>query len=408
MKQALINSQRTGDLTAVAFVDLDRFKLINDSLGHQTGDDLLKLIADRLQHCLRGGDTVARHGGDEFVVLLPHQKNLLTITDTVERMLAAVCKPWHVSGRILEITCSIGISIFPHDAEEADALLQHADSAMYKAKELGRNRYKYFAAEMNTNARHRLDLLHSLRAAIPNNEFTLHYQPKIHLASGTMVGAEALIRWNSPTRGIVSPMDFIPFAEENGLINLIGEWVLHTACTQAVAWQQAGYQPITVSVNLSPHQLARDDIVTIVDRTLRQSGLQARYLELEITETAVMGDVEKSLLMLQALKNLGVKISIDDFGTGYSSLYYLKRFPVDNLKIDRSFVTEITTEHQDAAIVTAIISLAHILHLNVIAEGVENDAQRQFLIDSGCDEGQGYFFSRPMPDHSFAQLLQRV
>ena len=405
--KAIQSAQRDETVVAVVFIDLDRFKLINDSLGHQIGDVMLKVIAARLSASIRGIDTVARQGGDEFVVLLTNQDSIAGITDVVERMLQAVAQPLEIEGVALEVSCSIGISLYPNDGKVADELLRCADSAMYKAKQLGRNSFKYFAVEMNARAAERLNLLNGLRAAINNHEFILHYQPKINLIDGTLIGAEALIRWESKTRGLISPAEFIPFAEENGLINAIGEWVLRTACAQAVAWQRAGFSPLIISVNLSANQLANDDLVATVADVLASTGLDAKWLELEITETAVMGDVEKSLVMLRQLKQLGVTISIDDFGTGYSSLYYLKLFPVDTLKIDRSFISEITTVSEDAAIVRAIISLAHILKLKVVAEGVETDQQRLLLLKCDCDEGQGYFFNRPVACDQFAKLLSR-
>ncbi|HYD59611.1 MAG TPA: EAL domain-containing protein [Noviherbaspirillum sp.] len=403
LQQAIHHAQRDGGIAAVAFIDLDHFKFINDSLGHAVGDELLKVVAARLKSCMRAADTVARQGGDEFVIVLSNQKNVEAVTDTIRRIIAVVAEPSTVSGLELHVTCSVGISVYPADGHDAEMLLRNADSAMYKAKELGRNNFEYFAAEMNMHATQRLETLNSLRHAVANNEFVLQYQPKIDLASGGVVGAEALLRWHSPVRGMVQPGLFIPLAEESGLIIEIGAWVLRTACAQNVAWQRAGYPSIPISVNLSPRQLAREDIVDLVAGVLRETGLEPRYLELEITETVVMSDVDKSLVTLKRLKELGVKISIDDFGTGYSSLNYLKRFPVDTLKIDRSFVSDVATDQDDAAIVKAVISLAHILNLRVVAEGVEVDEQRRFLLENGCDEVQGYHFGRPVPFDAFAR-----
>ena len=403
LQQAIHHAQRNGDIAAVAFIDLDHFKFINDSLGHPVGDELLKVVAARLKSCMRATDTVARQGGDEFVLVLSNQKNLEGVTDTIRRIIAVIAEPSTVNELELHVTCSVGISVYPADGHDADTLLRNADSAMYKAKELGRNNFEYFAAEMNMHATQRLEMLTSLRHAVANEEFVLHYQPKIDLASGKIVGAEALVRWCSPARGMVSPGFFIPLAEESGLIIAIGEWVLRTACAQNVAWQKAGHPSIPISVNLSPRQLVREDIVDLVAEVLRESGLAPHYLELEITETVVMRDVDKSLVTLKKLKELGVKISIDDFGTGYSSLNYLKRFPVDTLKIDRSFVSDIATDQDDAAIVKAVISLAHILNLRVVAEGVEAEEQHRFLLENGCDEVQGYHFGKPIPVDVFAQ-----
>lgn len=402
LQQAIENARRGGEIAAVAFIDLDQFKFINDSLGHQVGDELLKVVASRLKSCIRAVDTVARQGGDEFVLVLSRQKGCESVADTVRRIIAVVAEPWTVNGIQLQVTCSVGISVYPDDGHDADTLLRNADSAMYKAKELGRNSFEYFSAEMNSHATERLETLNSLRQALANDEFVLHYQPKVRIADGAVIGAEALLRWQHPQRGMVSPAQFIGLAEESGMIIDIGEWVLRSACAQNVAWQRAGLSPIPISVNLSPRQLARGDIVEVVRHALAASGLSPSLLELEITESVVMRDVDKSLDTLRQLKELGVRISIDDFGTGYSSLNYLKRFPVDTLKIDRSFVSDIATDQDDAAIVKAIISLAHILNLNVVAEGVENEDQWRFLHENGCDDVQGFHSGRPMPADAFA------
>jgi diguanylate cyclase (GGDEF)-like protein/PAS domain S-box-containing protein len=407
MQQAVLHSERYGNLTAVAFLDLDQFKFINDSLGHQVGDELLKITAQRLTSCLRESDTVARQGGDEFVLLLTSQPNEESVTQTLQRVLHEVAQPWMANGLEFQITCSIGVTLCPNDGRDAETLLKNADSAMYKAKELGRNNFQYFAAEMNSTVTDRLELLNRLRQAVTNDEFILHYQPKANLATEKIIGVEALIRWNSAQTGMVSPGAFIPLAEETGLIIPIGEWVLRTACRQNRAWQDAGYAPIPVSVNLSPRQLARGDIVDLVERILAETGLAAQYLELEITESVMATDVEKSFAMLTQVRAMGVKISLDDFGTGYSSLSYLKRFPVDTLKIDQSFVRDIATDQDSAAIVKAIISLGHNLNLTVLAEGIETVDQFQFLLKNGCDEGQGYLMSRPVPNHAFLQLLAK-
>ncbi|GIZ53103.1 putative bifunctional diguanylate cyclase/phosphodiesterase [Noviherbaspirillum aridicola] len=407
LQQAIENARRNGEIAAVAFIDLDQFKFINDSLGHQVGDELLKVVAERLKSCVRAADTVARQGGDEFVLVLPHQAGCEAVADTVRRIIAVVAEPWAVNGIQLQVTCSVGISMYPDDGQDADALLRNADSAMYKAKELGRNSFEYFSAEMNAHATERLETLNSLRHALANDEFVLHYQPKVRMASGGVVGAEALLRWRHPQRGMVPPAHFIGLAEESGMIIEIGEWVLRTACAQNVAWQRAGLAPIPISVNLSPRQLARGDVVEVVRKALAASGLPPHCLELEITETVVMRDVDKSLETLRQLKELGVCIAIDDFGTGYSSLNYLKRFPVDTLKIDRSFVNDIAVDQDDAAIAKAIISLGHILNLKVVAEGVENEDQRRFLHENGCDDVQGFHFGRPMPADAFAATCLR-
>ncbi len=405
MQQAVLHSERYGKLTAIAFLDLDQFKFINDSLGHQVGDELLKITAQRLTSCLRESDTVARQGGDEFVLLLTDQPNEEAITHTMQRVLHEVSQPWKANDLEFQITCSIGLTLCPDDGRDAETLLKNADSAMYKAKELGRNNFQYFSAEMNSSVTDRLELLNRLRQAITNEDFVLHYQPKVSLASHQIIGAEALVRWNSAHSGIVSPASFIPLAEETGLIIPLGEWVLRTACRQNRAWQDAGYPPIPISVNLSPRQLARGDIVEVVERILTETGLEAQYLELEITESVMTTDVEKSFALLTQLRSLGVKISLDDFGTGYSSLSYLKRFPVDTLKIDQSFVRDIATDQDSAAIVKAIISLGRNLNLTVLAEGIETEDQFQFLLANGCDEGQGYLMSKPVPNKNFVDLL---
>jgi len=405
MQQAVLHSERYGKLTAIAFLDLDQFKFINDSLGHQVGDELLKITAQRLTSCLRESDTVARQGGDEFVLLLTDQPNEEAITHTMQRVLHEVSQPWKANDLEFQITCSIGLTLCPDDGRDAETLLKNADSAMYKAKELGRNNFQYFSAEMNSSVTDRLELLNRLRQAITNEDFVLHYQPKVSLASHQIIGAEALVRWNSAHSGMVSPASFIPLAEETGLIIPLGEWVLRTACRQNRAWQDAGYPPIPISVNLSPRQLARGDIVEVVERILSETGLEAQYLELEITESVMTTDVEKSFALLTRLRSLGVKISLDDFGTGYSSLSYLKRFPVDTLKIDQSFVRDIATDQDSAAIVKAIISLGRNLNLTVLAEGIETEDQFQFLLANGCDEGQGYLMSKPVPNKNFVDLL---
>lgn len=405
MQQAILHARRHGTMAALVFVDLDHFKLINDSLGHEVGDLLLRTVAERLKSCVRRDDTVARNGGDEFVLVLANQADLNAITQTVQRLLAAVSQPWMANGKELQITCSMGVSICPVDGFDVEVLLRNADAAMYMAKQSGRNHFRYFSEEMNSTVTDRLEVLNNLRRALANDELLLHYQPKIKSSTGVMVGMEALIRWKRADGSMTSPLDFIPLAEETGLILPIGEWVLETACARNVAMQRAGHAPIPVSVNLSPLQLERGNIVEVVARVLESTGLQARFLELEITENVLMRDVEKSLKVLCELKQLGVKLSIDDFGTGYSSLSYLKSLPVDTLKIDQAFVRDIAVDQDDAAIVKAVISLAHILNLNVLAEGVETLDQYNFLLNNGCDEVQGYYFGRPVAPAEFEKNL---
>ncbi|AKZ62229.1 diguanylate cyclase [Herbaspirillum hiltneri N3] len=405
LQRAIQSTRQKGTLTAVVFVDLDQFKFINDSLGHQVGDELLKTVAQRLVSCVRETDMVARQGGDEFVLVLQNQPDENRITEVLQRILSAVARPWVVGDREFHVTCSIGVSRCPTDGRDVETLLKNADSAMYKAKELGRNNFQYFAGWMDAQVSNRLEMLVSLRRALDRDEFKLYYQPKISLANGRIIGAEALIRWITPDQGMVPPDRFIPFAEEAGLIVPIGEWVLRTACAQNKAWQDAGLAPIPVAVNLSPRQLDQN-LPEFVRQVLAESCLAAAWLELEITENVVMKDAEKTVATLNALKRLGLQVSVDDFGTGYSSLSYLRRFPVDALKIDKSFVRDIARDTDSAAIVKAVISLGHILNLRVIAEGVEDQEQYNFLLENGCDEVQGYLLGKPMPAEDFTRRLE--
>jgi len=405
LQRAIQSTRQKGTLTAVVFVDLDQFKFINDSLGHQVGDELLKTVAQRLVSCVRETDMVARQGGDEFVLVLQNQPDENRITEVLQRILSAVARPWVVGDREFHVTCSIGVSRCPTDGRDVETLLKNADSAMYKAKELGRNNFQYFAGWMDAQVSNRLEMLVSLRRALDRDEFKLYYQPKISLANGRIIGAEALIRWITPDQGMVPPDRFIPFAEEAGLIVPIGEWVLRTACAQNKAWQDAGLAPIPEAVNLSPRQLDQN-LPEFVRQVLAESCLAAAWLELEITENVVMKDAEKTVATLNALKRLGLQVSVDDFGTGYSSLSYLRRFPVDALKIDKSFVRDIARDTDSAAIVKAVISLGHILNLRVIAEGVEDQEQYNFLLENGCDEVQGYLLGKPMPAEDFTRRLE--
>lgn len=404
LQRAIQAADAGSAVPAVVFVDLDQFKYINDSLGHQAGDSLLKTVAQRLLACVRESDMVARQGGDEFVIVLGNQRDEVSVTEVLQRILNSVSQPWRQDGRELNITCSLGVSRYPADGDDVETLLKNADSAMYKAKEEGRNNFQYFASTPDDQVANHLDMLVNLRHAIEHDDFELHYQPKISLSSGRVIGAEALIRWHLDGHGMVSPASFIPFAEQSGLIVPIGEWVLRTACAQNRSWQQAGLVTIPVAVNLSPYQI-NQDLVALVMQVLADTGLEAACLELEITENVVMKDAEKIVAMLNALKALGLQISVDDFGTGYSSLSYLRRFPVDALKIDQSFVRDIAFDSDSAAIVKAIISLAHILNLRVIAEGVETEQQCRFLRENDCDEVQGYYFGRPMSAQDFGKRL---
>ncbi|MEO5702838.1 MAG: EAL domain-containing protein [Gammaproteobacteria bacterium] len=405
LSQAIVYAQRYQRLVVVAFIDLDNFKIINDSLGHNVGDQLLKMVAARLTESMRKGDTVARHGGDEFVLILNDQESMETITYVMRKILDIVSLLFLVEGREIYITCSIGFSIYPQDGKDAETLLKNADAAMYRAKENGRDNFQFFTAEMNTKVNERLMLEGTLRQALEHNEFFLNYQPLVDLRSGRIIGVEALIRWRHPQLGIVSPAQFIPLAEETGLIVAIGAWVLKNACTQNKAWQEAGFDPINVAVNLSARQFRQKDLVESIAQILHDTRLEACYLDLELTESMVMHNAEEVISTLQELKSMGVGLSIDDFGTGYSSLSYLKRLPVGRLKIDQSFVRDITEDPDDAVIAQAVISLAHSLNLKVIAEGVETAEQLDFLRAHHCDEMQGYYFSRPVSAELFAELL---
>ncbi len=407
LQQALLTAASSGRRIAVAFVDLDRFKFINDSLGHHVGDELLKSVATRLKSCVRDCDTVARLGGDEFVLLINGHTGPESVRQMMDRILESVAQPWVIEQGEFLVSCSIGVALHPDDGEEALTLLKHADSAMYRAKDSGRNNFQFFTRELNALMTEQLELETHLRRALERNQFVLRYQPRVNLATGQIVGAEALLRWRIPQRGTVPPMRFIGLAEETGLIVPIGKWVLRTACAQNKAWQDAGLPPIVVSVNVSPRQFRQESLVQTVAEALRSTGLEPRYLELELTESMVMHDAPQLVAMLDELKELGVKIAVDDFGTGYSSLSYLKRFPVDRLKVDRSFVEHMTTEGDDATIVRAIIALGHNLGLRVVAEGVETAQQARALRAYQCDEAQGFLFARPVSARDLPRLITR-
>jgi diguanylate cyclase (GGDEF)-like protein/PAS domain S-box-containing protein len=407
LQQALLTAAASGQRLAVAFVDLDRFKFINDSLGHHVGDELLKAVAARLKSCVRDCDTVARLGGDEFVLLINGHTGPEYVRQLMEKMLAAVAQPWVIQQGEFQVSCSIGVALHPDDGDAALTLLKHADSAMYRAKDHGRNNFQFFTRELNALMIEQLELETHLRRALERNQFVLRYQPRVHLATGQIVGAEALLRWRIPQKGTVAPMRFIGLAEETGLIVPIGKWVLQTACAQNKAWQDAGLPPIVVSVNVSPRQFRHENLVQAVADVLRSTRLEPRFLELELTESMVMHDAPKLVAMLDELKELGVKIAVDDFGTGYSSLSYLKRFPVDRLKVDRSFVENMTTEADDATIVRTIIALGHNLGLKVVAEGVETAQQARALRAYQCDEAQGFLFARAVSARVLPRLITR-
>jgi diguanylate cyclase (GGDEF)-like protein len=409
LRQA-VYSQRVPRAIAVVFMDLDHFKFVNDSLGHSTGDLLLKAMAERLRTVLREGDTVGRVGGDEFVLILNDQSNEEIIYRAMQRITAKVCEPITIEGKELYVSCSAGISIYPQDGRDVDTLLKNADAAMYRAKDHGRSNFQFYTSEMNERVNERLALENALRRALERNELALHYQQKVNLKTGQICGAEALVRWLHPEWGLVRPARFIPLAEETGLIVQIGEWVLREACRQTRAWIDAGLAPGVVSVNLSVRQFRQEGLVRTVSRILEDTGLDPAQLEMELTESMVMGNVDAAIAVLQGLKQLGVTLSVDDFGTGYSSLSYLKDLPIDTLKIDRSFVRDIGRgeEAEDGVLAQAIISLGHALHLKVIAEGVETDAQLRFLRRHGCDEVQGFYHGEPVPPQEHAKLLQRA
>lgn len=401
---AIARAKRNQTLAALLFLDLDRFKEINDSLGHSAGDEALQGAANLLRHTLREADTIGRLGGDEFTIILEEIAHVDEVTAVAEKILKAFADPLIIQGREVFLTASIGISVYPFAADDIDALLQAADVAMYRAKDEGRNTYESYMPEMNANATKRFDMENLLRHAVERQEFVLHYQPKVSLHTGLITGVEALIRWNSGELGLVSPAQFIPLAEKTGLIVPIGEWVLRTACAQNKAWQ-AEFPPLRMSVNLSPRQFRQKNLVDMVAEALRDTKLDARYLEVEITESVIMRSTEKAVAILQALNELGVEISVDDFGTGYSSLAYLKRFPVQRLKVDQSFVRGVPANAEDAGIVTAVVALAKSLSLGLVAEGVETQEQLAFLAGLDCNEYQGYYFSRPVPADQFAGLL---
>jgi diguanylate cyclase (GGDEF)-like protein/PAS domain S-box-containing protein len=406
LAQALAIAKRGHLQLAVLYLDMDRFKNINDSMGHATGDRVLQSVANRLLSCVRGSDTVSRQGGDEFVILLSQIGSAQDAAICADKIICALAAPLNIGEAVLHVTVSVGIVTYPGDGSTAESLLQNADFAMYQAKNGGRNCYQFFASEMNLAALERQSTESALRLAIERQEFVLHYQPKLNLETGAITAVEALVRWNNPLRGMVHPAQFIPIAEESGLIVPIGRWILREGCVQAKAWQNAGLAAIRIAINVSAAELRSKGFVAGVREVLQETGLEPRYLELELTETFLMQDSKSTVTVLQALKSVGVQIALDDFGTGYSSLSYMKRFPVDTLKIDESFIRCLTSDPVDAGIVGAVIMMGKSLHKRVVAEGIETAEQLAFLRRQGCPEGQGYYLARPMSALDLGRLLQ--
>ena len=407
ISRAIAQASRHSHEFALLVVDLDRFKLINDSFGHQAGDDLLREVAQRLKATVRDIDTTARLGGDEFVMLLEGPVSHAEAQEVGRRTVQALAQPLRLQGIEVHVTPSIGVAFYPKDGASVDLLIAHADAAMYSAKERGRNNLQCYADGMSRLTQGRVQFESELHQALRCGQFELHYQPKVDTRSGRINSAEALIRWRHPERGLIAPGEFIPIAEECGLIDAIGEWVLFEACRQAKTWQRHGFRPLRVAVNVAPSQFRLRNLADQIRRALEDLGLDPKLLEIELTESAVMSDAEESIQLLEAISRMGVLVSVDDFGTGYSSMSYLRRFPIDKLKIDRCFIEHVTRRPEDASIVQAIISLAHSLRLKVIAEGVETAAQLRLLSDLGCDQYQGFYFSAALTASGFMELIKR-
>jgi diguanylate cyclase (GGDEF)-like protein len=401
LEKTLKLAQKSGKKIAILFIDLDRFKTINDALGHHIGDLVLKEVAIRINAVLRQGDLLARLGGDEFIIMLNDIDSEKFTNAFADRVLKIFNHPIIIKNHEFFITASVGICVFPDDGETLEDLQRNADMAMYQAKRSGGDVFQYFTKEMNFKASEHIKLESMLRKALKNDELLLHYQPKYHVESGLIAGVEALIRWNHPEHGMISPARFIPHAEEAGLILQIGEWVIKEACRACKRWQERGYDPVTVAVNISPKQFRHQDITKLISEALDETKLDPQYLEIEITESAVMEDIENAAKKLNELNAMGIRISIDDFGTGYTSISYLKQFPVSILKIDQNFIKGIPANANDIAITIAVIALAHSLGIEVIAEGVESSEQMQWLADHNCDMVQGYFLSRPLSEDKF-------
>ncbi|MDR6999103.1 DUF4084 domain-containing protein [Neobacillus niacini] len=404
---AIADAKRNSYKLAVVFIDLDRFKNINDTLGHDFGDLLLKHVSKQMLNCLRKMDTISRQGGDEFTILLNEISNETEIIQLIQQLQSIVAKSIRIKGHELHVSMSIGIAVYPADGSSPEELMKHADMAMYSAKEGGRNSFKFFSTEMNDNISRKMQLENGLRKAIANDEFILHYQPQVNIETGKVIGVESLIRWNPRDAGLISPGEFIPLAEETRLIIPIGEWVLYNACKQAKIWHNSGYSNLKLAVNLSPLQFLHENLVNMVSTILKETGFNPYFLEIEITEGVAVYDAEEAILKMQALRDLGVRISIDDFGTGYSSLIYLKRFPINTLKIAQPFIQDIIRNSSDKSLVSAMISMAHSLGLSVIAEGVETKEQLHALVDLDCDEVQGYIYSKPLTARQFNAMIER-
>ncbi|AMM18775.1 hypothetical protein AX768_31575 (plasmid) [Burkholderia sp. PAMC 28687] len=407
IEQAITVAPRCDHSLTLLFLDLDRFKLVNDTLGHAAGDELLRVVTRRIGRLMRPGDTFARLGGDEFVLLMRTFMPADVLANVTNRLARVIAKPVRIANREVSVSCSLGYSVYPQDGDDATTLLKRADAAMYGAKEDGGNRVRRYTSDLSSPIGERLELESQLRQALHRGEFLLHYQPQIEIASGRIVGVEALVRWQHPTRGLLPPMQFIPLAEESGLIEPLGEWVLRTACAQTAAWAHGGLPALRMAINVSARQFLNPALESVVAQALAENELAPEQLELEITESLSMKNPEESMRILASFKALGIGIAIDDFGTGYSNLAYLRRFPVHRIKLDRAFVSELGSQSSSHAIVEAIVAMAHKLGLQVVAEGVENIEQRNQLLRYGCDELQGYWFSRPVDADTFKALLQQ-
>ncbi|MEO8342559.1 MAG: EAL domain-containing protein [Gallionella sp.] len=406
LQQAITYAERQHTKVALLFLDLDRFKNVNDMHGHHMGDLMLQEVARRICQDLRSSDTVSRQGGDEFIIMLPNLDKPSDIVQVIDKLIESIARPYSLANHTLHMTTSVGVSVYPQDGIDRDTLIKNADTAMYQSKEAGRNDYRFFTPEMNQAIAKRVGLENKLRDALEKGEFLLHYQPKVDLRSGEIIAVEALVRWLHPEDGLISPADFIPIAEDTGMIVPLGAWVLNEACRQNQEWRVAGLRAIVMAVNLSPVQFQERILIDVVQAALARSGMSARALELEITESAIMKNAEQAIAILDKLSKQGIKVSIDDFGTGYSSLSHLKKFSIDEIKIDQSFVRDLSVDKDDAAIISAIISMSKSLGLTVIAEGVETIEQLRFLKNLDCDMMQGYYFSKPLPADEFRKLLE--